>query len=161
MKSWFACIVLLAMLWGCKKGNDPMKSIYLRFHDDKWVSYYGGSYKENVDISGKAEIFDVNLFYLRTFGLVYRWDDSEETVIMSLQGNPDILPRLFPEDAKLKLDKNGYSYLDTTVEALATRKSGTMRFHYQHEGKEYTFVLKQMWSYADGNGPKQVKYVVF
>lgn len=25
----------------------------------------------------------------------------------------------------------------------------------------FTFVLKQMWPYADGNGPKQVKYFVF
>ncbi len=138
-----------------------MKNIYLIFVDDQWVEYYAGEGFPNTVFLGKAETFNVNLLFFRPLGLVYRWDENEGTMIVSGRGKPDGLPALFPEDVTMKLDKKGYSRLKTFEEAKARRVTGTMRFHYQQDGKDYTFVLKQMWPYADGSSPKHTLYVVF
>lgn len=138
-----------------------MKVIFLMFVDDKWVDYYFGHSIPNTVFLGKAQTFDLDVFYFRPFGMTYRWDEEEGTMIITWNRKPNDLPAIFPEGVTLKLDKKGYKRFNTYMEARSAGTSGTMRFHYVHEGKTYTLVLKQMWNYAPGNMPKHNLYVVF
>lgn len=137
-----------------------MKQVFLLFIDGKYVNYYYGTGEANKEFLGKAEIFTLNLYYLRPFGFYFHWDEEESTMHITWRNSSDNW-HLFPDNVTMKLDKKGYRRLKTYTEALATRTTGLMRFHYTHEGKEYTFVLKQMWNYAGDATPRFAKYVVF
>ena len=137
-----------------------MKIVYLLFADDRVYYYFGYSIPNTVFL-GNAQTFDLNIFYFRPFGMTYHWDDEESTMMVPWKSKPDDIPSILPEGVTLRLDKKGYKRLKSFAEAKATRTTGTMRFHYQHEGKEYTMVLKQMWRFADGPSPKHVLCVVF
>lgn len=137
-----------------------MKSVFLIFVDDKWVEYYFGESFPNTDFLGKAETFSLNIASFRPLHMNYGWEEKEGTMFMKGFAKPDGMPYLFPDGVTLRLDKKGYSRLKTFEQAKATRTTGFMRFYYEHEGKNYTLLLKQMWAYKE-SVPKRQYYVVF
>jgi len=133
-----------------------MKHVYVQFFTDEWspgrtwLCYRRGDEVPNTEFSGHAEIFDVIAGTALPLGFDYAWDEKAGTISVTRDVYPIsyYVPRLFPEGVTIKLDKNGYTHADSFDEVKASRTSGTLRFRYQHEGRNYTFLLKQMWPFS-------------
>ncbi|PSL23216.1 hypothetical protein [Dyadobacter jiangsuensis] len=133
-----------------------MKHVYIQFYANPWDStqtwlcYRHGTEAPNTEFLGKAKIFNVVRDSPLALGFDYGWDDAEGTLSILDDTFPPLIygpTNVFPENVTAKLDKSGYRHVNSLDEAKTSHTTGFLKFGYQHEGKNYTVLLKQMWGY--------------